>query len=80
MHTSEGRFSRDVAQSDISLFQTSSTGATLDLVMLPYHPEFWLLAVSRDGTIATTRFNASVSEEAPYTQGIQLLKYNPCLH
>lgn len=48
--------------------QTSSTGATLDLVMLPYHPEFWLLAVSRDGTIATTRFNASVSEEAPYTQ------------
>lgn len=43
------------------ILQTSSTFAIIDVMSLPYYPEFWLLAVGDSGTQAEQRFNASIS-------------------
>ena len=50
-------------------FQTSSTEVVLDLVSLPYDPQFWLLAVGEQGTIATIRFNSTISDQVPWEKG-----------
>lgn len=50
--------------------QTSSTFAIMDVTVLPYYPEFWLLAVGEMDTQANIRFNASVSHDFPYTEDV----------
>ncbi|KAH3850943.1 hypothetical protein DPMN_093419, partial [Dreissena polymorpha] len=50
--------------------QTSSTGVVLDLFALPHDPEFWLLAVGVYGTVATVRFNSTISENVPWEKGV----------
>ncbi|XP_053406432.1 ephrin type-A receptor 2-like [Mercenaria mercenaria] len=52
------------------IVQTSSTYAIMDLTSLPYYPEFWLMAVGENGTQAAIRFNASISDEVPYTEDV----------
>ncbi|XP_052766191.1 uncharacterized protein LOC128207355 [Mya arenaria] len=50
--------------------QTSSTEAVLDLLQLPYDPEFWLLAVGEEGTVAQIRFNSTISDQVPWDKGV----------
>ncbi|XP_060560953.1 uncharacterized protein LOC132720760 [Ruditapes philippinarum] len=52
------------------IVQTSLTYANIHLNSLPYYPEFWLMAVGENGTQAEIRFNASISDNLPYTDEV----------